>query len=149
MIQRCLRAPWGRWNILTCLFSLSLRLFHCVCAHLNICNDKYSWFSYRIVTLTCTMKHSGHPGKWSWVYSNVPSLHPCIQTVHSPVWSLVVIFISKAKQSSLYPFLIPSMWSNHTSCKLLIKFMCVAWNNADIKQSLISQCKSDSPQTEK
>lgn len=68
-----LRAPWGRWNILTCLFSLSLRLLHHVCAHLNTCNDKYSWFSYRIVTLPRTVKHSGHPGKWSWVYSNAPS----------------------------------------------------------------------------
>lgn len=72
-VWRCLHVPWGRWNILTCLIRLSLRLLHRVCAHLNICNDKYSWFSYWIVALTRTMKHSGHPGKWSWVYSNVPS----------------------------------------------------------------------------
>lgn len=41
---------WWRWN-LTCLLCWRLRLLRRVQAHLNICNDKYGWFSYRIVTL--------------------------------------------------------------------------------------------------
>lgn len=55
------------------------------------------------------MKHSGHPGKWSWVYSNVPSPSHHALPVRSPAWALVVIFISK----------IFSIWSNHMLCKLL------------------------------
>ena len=88
------------WNILTCLFSCSLRLLHCVCAHLNICNDKYSWFSYRIVTL---------PGQWSTQATQEndlefilmrPPLHNTAQTVHTPLWLLVIIFIKHYQTSA-------------------------------------------------
>lgn len=86
------------WKVLTCLFVVGARLLHCVCTHLNICNDKYSWFSYRFVTLTGTMKHSGHPGKWSSVYSNAPS-PPRLPALRSPARALVVIFISQNRYS--------------------------------------------------
>lgn len=141
---------WQRqsWNVLTCLFVVGAGLLHCVCAHLNICNDKYSWFSYRFVTLTGTMKHSGHPGKWSWVYSNAPS-PPRWPPLRCPARALVVIFISQNRYS---PCEVAARRVN--SCCWLLRDRCFKvkqWRRAEwLTSHTLSLCRlgccSASPQ---
>lgn len=73
-------------SFLTCVFMLRIPLLDSFCAHLNICNDKYSWFSYFMRTLGQFMARSG---KWTWGFI---LMGPTLK--RSPLCKgLVVIFI--------------------------------------------------------